>query len=192
MNGQTYGYIRLPEKGASLAEQRNAMIAYGVSPGMIVTERGGNGYRALCERMKPGDTVVVKNLGQIGRDYEEILEKWRFLTKTKRVFIALLDTPLLSTGPQSGGYAEDIVLELLAYVTEAESESASAVHERQAVGIAVAKAKGVRFGRPLRTRPPHYEEVYREWAEGRISGRSAAARLGVAPMTFKKWAMETG
>ena len=145
------------------------------------------GYRRLLRKLKPNDTLVIKSIDRLGRNYDEVLEQWRLLTKEKQVDIVVLDMPLLDTRKGRdliGTLISDIVLQLLSYVAQTEREF---IHQRQAEGIAAAKARGVKFGRKPKERPAEYEHLRDEWRAGRISARAAARQLGVAHRTFMKW-----
>ena len=144
---------------------------------------------ALClfGLLRPGDVLAVKSIDRLGRNYDEVWEQWRLLTKEKQVDIVVLDMPLLDTRKGRnliGTLISDIVLQLLSYVAQTEREF---IHQRQAEGIAAAKARGVKFGRKPKERPAEYEHLRDEWRAGRISARAAARQLGVAHRTFMKW-----
>ena len=148
------------------------------------------GYRRLMRRLKAGDTLVIKSIDRLGRNYDEILEQWRLLTKEKQVAIVVLDMPLLDTRQGrdlTGVLIADIVLQLLSYVAQKEREFN---RQRQAEGIAAAKARGVHFGRRFKDRGENYEAVVAAWRGGEISGRAAAKALGVAHGTFQRWCRE--
>jgi DNA invertase Pin-like site-specific DNA recombinase len=134
---------------------------------------------------------VVKSIDRLGRDYGEILEQWRIITKEKRAAIVVLDIPLLDTRQKerdlTGTFIADLVLQILSYVAQAEREFN---RQRQAEGIAVARAKGVRFGRPPLARTEAFDELFEAWKNKKISARFAAKRLGIAPRTFRLWAHE--
>lgn len=126
----------------------------------------------------------------MGRNYDEILEQWRYLTKERRIAIVVLDMPLLNTGDGkdlTGELISDIVLQLLSYVAQTEREF---IHQRQAEGIAAAKARGVRFGRKPMERPERYEALKEEWRAQKITARAAARQLGINHTTFLRWANE--
>ena len=132
---------------------------------------------------------MIKSIDKLGRNYNEILEQWRFLTKEKQVYIVVLDMPLLDTRQGrdlTGTLIADIVLQLLSYVAESERQ---AIKQRQTEGIAAAKARGVIFGRPAMKLPANFNEVYDSWYNGMISGRHAARILGVSHTTFRKWTL---
>ena len=144
-------------------------------------------YRRLVRRLRDGDTLVVKSIDRLGRNYDDVLEQWRLLTKEKQVDIVVLDMPLLDTRKGRdliGTLISDIVLQLLSYVAQTEREF---IHQRQAEGIAAAKARGVKFGRRPKNRPADYEIIKKAWCEGSLSARAASQQLGVTHRTFMKW-----
>ena len=141
-------------------------------------------YRRMLRRLGPGDTLIVKSIDRLGRNYTEILEQWRIITKNKRAAIVILDMPLLDTRQNrdlTGQLIADIVLQLLSYVAETERKF---IRQRQAEGISAARERGVRFGRD----PAEIPLVYREWRAKKLGSRAAAERLGVSQTTFLKWA----
>lgn len=193
MENQMYGYIRVSTREQNEDRQVIAMREFGVPDSNMVTDKQSGkdfarpGYRRLLRKLKPGDTLVLKSIDRLGRNYDEILEQWRLLTKEKRVEIVVLDMPLLDTRQGRdlmGTLIADIVLQLLSYVAQTEREF---IRQRQAEGIAAAKARGVQFGRKPKKRPEEYERLREEWRAGRISARAAARELGVAYRTFMKW-----
>ena len=134
--------------------------------------------------------LVVKSIDRLGRDYTEILEQWAVITKKRRAAIVVLDMPLLDTRrgrDLTGTLIADIVLQLLSYVAQTEREN---IRQRQAEGIAAAKASGVRFGRARLTLPPGFEDMARFWREGGISAAGAAGELGMSRDTFLRRARE--
>ena len=145
-------------------------------------------YSNLLRKLRKGDTLVVQSIDRLGRNYSEILEQWRIITKDKEADIVVLDMPLLDTRKSrdlTGTLITDIVLQLLSYVAETERDF---IRKRQAEGIAAAKARGVRFGAPPMSRPAEFEDVKTAWQQGKISAREAARRLGVCHKTFLRWA----
>lgn len=131
-------------------------------------------YKKLVRRLKPNDLIYVKSIDRLGRNYEEIQEQWRILTKEKRVDIVVLDMPLLDTRRGKdlmGTFLSDIVLQVLSFVAENERTN---IKQRQAEGIAAAKARGVRFGRPPAPLPENFHSVYQRWKAGKITGLAAA------------------
>ena len=179
----TYGYARVSTKEQNEDRQIIAMREFGVAAGHIILDKqsGKNferpGYRQLMQKLKAGDTLVIKSIDRLGRNYDEILEQWRLLTKEKQVAIVVLDMPLLDTRQGrdlTGVLIADIVLQLLSYVAQTEREFN---RQRQAEGIAAAKARGVHFGRRCKDRGERYESVMAAWRRGEISGRSAEKNL---------------
>ena len=135
--------------------------------------------------MKKDDLLYIKSIDRLGRNYKEILEQWRFLTKEKGIDIVVLDMPLLDTRRGKdllGTFLSDIVLQVLSFVAENEREN---IRQRQAEGIAAAKARGVRFGRPPQPLPKNFPSAYRRWQEGKISGSAAAQECGMPLATFR-------
>lgn len=194
MNGNTYGYARVSTRDQNEARQLMAMADFGVPPGNIFTDKQSGKdfnrpqYRRLLRRLRPGDTLVVKSIDRLGRNYEEILSQWRAITKERKVAVVVLDMPLLDTrrdNDLTGTLIADIVLQLLSYVAQVEREF---IRQRQAEGIAAAKRKGVRFGRKPLPRPEAFETCLALWQSGEISAREAAKRLGVHHSTFLSWA----
>ncbi len=190
---ETYGYIRVSTREQNEERQRIAMLEAGVEARRIYMDKQSGkdfdrpGYRRLMKKLKPGDTLILKSIDRLGRNYEEILEQWRLITKEKRAAVVVLDMPLLDTRQGrdlTGTLIADIVLQLLSYVAQTEREY---IRQRQAEGIAAAKERGVRFGRKPMERPPGFEAAKAAWKTGDISAREAAQRLQVAHKTFMKW-----
>lgn len=193
MNNTTYGYIRVSSRDQNEDRQRIAMQDAGVEDCHIFMDKQSGkdferpGYRRVLRKLKPGDTLIVKSIDRLGRNYDEILEQWRIITKEKRAAIVVLDMPLLDTRQGrdlTGTLIADIVLQLLSYVAQTEREF---IRQRQAEGIAAAKERGVQFGRKPLERPPEYDSIKAMWQLGTISAREAAVRLSVAHKTFLKW-----
>ena len=131
-------------------------------------------YKKLVRKLKPDDLLYIKSIDRLGRNYEEIQNQWRILTKEKGVDIVVLDMPLLDTRRGKdlmGTFLSDIVLQVLSFVAENERTN---IRQRQAEGIAAAKARGVRFGRPPRPLPENYHSAYQRWKAGAITGTAAA------------------
>ena len=192
----TYGYIRVSTKEQNEDRQRIALMYVGVPEKNIILDKQSGkdfnrpGYQRLCKKIKPGDTLFIKSIDRLGRNYNEILDQWRYLTKEKHVAIVVLDMPLLDTRKGrdlTGELISDIVLQLLSYVAQTEREF---IRQRQAEGIAAAKARGVRFGRQPLPKPPEFEQVYRRWRSGELSARKAAAMLNTTHQTYLKWTKE--
>jgi len=170
------------------------MEEFGVESGNIFLDKQSGkdfhrlSYRRLLKKLKPGDTLVIKSIDRLGRDYSEILEQWRTITKEKQAAIVVLDIPLLDTRQKerdlTGTFIADLVLQILSYVAQTEREF---IRQRQAEGISAAKARGVRFGRPALEQPAGFREVREAWERGEISAREAGRRLGVNYRTFQVW-----
>ena len=191
-----YGYVRVSTKEQNEDRQMVAMRELGVKDGNVILDKQSGkdfdrpGYRRLMRRLKAGDTLVIKSIDRLGRNYDEILEQWRLLTKEKQVAIVVLDMPLLDTRQGrdlTGVLIADIVLQLLSYVAQTEREFK---RQRQAEGIAAAKARGIYFGRKFKDRGANYDSVMAAWRRGELSGRAAAKELGVAHGTFQRWCRE--
>jgi len=189
-----YGYARVSTKEQNELRQLVALEQFGLEKKQIFVDKQSGkdferrNYKRLVRRLKPGDTLVVKSIDRLGRNYAEILEQWRIITKEKRAAIVVLDMPLLDTRQSrdlTGTLIADIVLQLLSYVAQTEREF---IRQRQAEGIAAARASGVRFGRPLIERPEAFAAIQALWASGGISARAAAKQLGVSAKTFTRWA----
>lgn len=196
MNGIIYGYIRVSTREQNEERQRIAMDEFGITDKYIFLDKQSGkdfqrpAYQQLMKCLKENDTVVVKSIDRLGRNYNDILEQWRLITKEKQADIVVLDMPLLDTRRSRdlvGTLIADIVLQLLSYVAQAEREM---IRQRQAEGIAAALARGVKFGREPMRRPARFQAVYERWKRGEISARKAAKRLKVSTMTFLKWVRE--
>ena len=194
--GGSYGYIRVSSAYQNEDRLLLAMREAKVPEDRIFLDKQSGkdfnrtNYKRLVKKLKPGDLLCIKSIDRLGRNYDEILEQWRILTKEKHVAIVVLDMPLLDTRQGrdlTGTLIADIVLQLLSYVAQTEREN---IRQRQAEGIAAAKAKGVHFGRKFKERGEDYEGVMAAWRRGEISGRVAARKLGVAHGTFQRWCKE--
>ena len=142
-------------------------------------------YKKLIRKLKPDDLLYIKSIDRLGRNYGEILEQWRILTKEKKIDIVVLDMPLLDTRRGKdlmGTFLSDIVLQVLSFVAENERTN---IRQRQAEGIAAAKAKGIRFGRPPLPLPENFHENYQRWKSGEITCTTAARACGLPLSTFR-------
>ncbi len=191
-----FGYVRVSTKEQNEDRQLIAMREFGVrGPNIFMDKLSGKdfvsrpAYQRLLTRLRPGDTMVVKSIDRLGRNYEEIMEQWRVITKERQAAIVVIDIPMLDTRQKdrdlTGTFIADLVLQILSYVAQTEREMN---RQRQAEGIAAARLKGVRFGRPPKPRPACFMEVCAAWRRGELSARCAATRLGVAHKTFLSWA----
>ncbi len=188
---ETYGYIRVSSTDQNEIRQRIALEQQGISSGHIFMDKMSGKdfqrpqYQAMLKKLRPGDQLCVTSIDRLGRNYEEILEQWRVLTKEKRMDILVLDMPLLDTRRDKnllGTFIADLVLQVLSFVAQNERES---IRIRQAEGIAAAKRNGVRFGHAPRPLPQNFPETYTLWANGVISTSEAAKRSGMARSTFR-------
>ena len=191
---QIYGYARVSTREQNEARQVAALVGAGVLAGDIYMDKQSGAdfervqYRRMLRRLGPGDTLIVKSIDRLGRNYTEILEQWRIITKNKRAVIVILDIPLLDTRQNrdlTGQLIADIVLQLLSYVAQTEREF---IRQRQAEGIVAAKERGVHFGREAAPVSEGFPEILAEWHAKKLGSRAAAERLGVSQTTFLKWA----
>ena len=187
-----YGYARVSTKEQNEQRQIIALEEFGLNLRQIFIDKqsGKNferaNYQRLTRRLKEGDTLVVKSIDRLGRNYNEILEQWRIITKEKRAAIVVLDMPLLDTRKNrdlTGTLIADIVLQLLSYVAQTEREF---IHQRQAEGIAVAKASGKRWGRKKKNLPPDFPALYTAWKHGEISEGQLLEVCGMKRSTLYK------
>lgn len=146
-------------------------------------------YKKLLRKIKKDDLLYIKSIDRLGRNYTEILEQWRFLTKEKGIDIVVLDMPLLDTRRGKdllGTFLSDIVLQVLSFVAENERTN---IRQRQAEGIAAAKARGIRFGRPPKPLPDGFHQAYQQWKSGALTG-TAAARMYKMPLSTFRYRAE--
>ena len=191
-----YGYARVSSKEQTEQRQIIALTEFGVSSKNIYMDKQSGKdferprYKRLIKRLRPGDLLVVQSIDRLGRNYSEILEQWRLITKEKRADILVLDMPLLDTRQNrdlTGTLIADIVLQLLSYVAQTEREF---IHQRQAEGIAAAKARGVQFGRRPSPKPAEFPEWKERWSRGEVSACQAAKALKITHRTFLRWARD--
>lgn len=185
-----YGYIRVSTKDQNEDRQLVAMQELQIPQKSIYVDKVSGKdfnrpkYQQMIKKLKKDDLLYIKSIDRLGRNYEEILEQWRVLTKEKKIDIVVLDMPLLDTRRGKdlmGTFLSDIVLQVLSFVAENERSN---IKQRQAEGIAVAKAKGVRFGRLSKPLPENFHAVYHKWKNGRISGVEAANACKMPMSTF--------
>lgn len=191
-----YGYVRVSTKEQNEQRQLIVLRDFGIPDKHIFVDKQSGkdfertNYKRMIRKVKCGDTIVIKSIDRLGRNYDEILTQWRVLTKEKQVAIVVLDMPLLNTMQDrdlTGTLIADIVLQLLSYVAQTEREF---IHQRQAEGIAAAKKQGVQFGRRPMERPAAFEELSTLWRNHEISARAAARKLGITHSTFLRWVKE--
>ena len=186
-----YGYVRVSTKDQNEDRQLEAMKQLEILEKNIYVEKiSGKDfnrpvYQKLVKKLRADDLLYIKSIDRLGRNYEEILEQWRILTKEKKVDIIVLDMPLLDTRRGKdlmGTFLSDIVLQVLSFVAENERSN---IKQRQAEGIAAAKARGVRFGRPPAPLPENFHHLYQQWKNGKITGTAAAKLCGMPLSTFR-------
>ena len=187
----TYGYIRVSTRDQNEDRQLIAMRELSIpEKNVFLDKHSGKDferpqYKKKKKKLKPDDLLYIKSIDRLGRNYGEILEQWRILTKEKGIDIVVLDMPLLDTRRGKdlmGTFLSDIVLQVLSFVAENERTN---IRQRQAEGIAVAKARGVGFGRPPRPLPENYHDAYQRWKAGAITGTAAAKECGMPLSTFR-------
>ena len=189
-----YGYVRVSSKDQNTDRQIEALIKVGLERKNIYVEKqsGKNfdrkEYKKLIRKLKPGDELYIKAIDRLGRNYDETIEQWQFLTRSKEVDIIVIDFPLLDTRRQvsgiTGKFIADLVLQILSYVAQVEREN---IRQRQAEGIRIAKKKGVKFGRPRIEIPDEFESVYNLYVEKKLSLRQGAKLLNTNHATFSRW-----
>ena len=185
-----YGYIRVSSVDQTEDRQMIALRGKGVAERHIYLDKQSGKdfhrpqYRRLVRALTPGDLLYVQSIDRLGRDYREIQQQWRLLTKEKGVDICVLDMPLLDTRQGKdlmGTFIADLVLQILSFVAQSEREN---IRRRQQEGIAAAKARGVKFGRPPLPLPENFYEVHRRWRNKELTLRQAAEACGMPAGTF--------
>ena len=197
MAGKTYGYARVSSRDQNLRRQLDALVAFGLEEGQIFCDKASGKdfdrpqWRRLVRRLRKEDVLVVTSIDRLGRNYDEVISEWRHITKEKGAHVVVIDMPLLDTRDRpdnvTGTFIADLVLQLLSYVAQIEREH---IRQRQAEGIAAAKARGVKFGRPAKQRPECYLATKHAYLAGEITRNVAASQMGVCPNTLDKWLKE--
>lgn len=186
-----YGYIRVSTREQNEDRQLIAMEGLKIpKKNIFMDKQSGKDfqrpqYKRLVKKLKSDDLLYIKSIDRLGRNYEEILEQWRILTKEKRIDIVVIDMPLLDTRRGKdlmGTFIADLVLQILSFVAENEREN---IRKRQSEGIAAAKAKGIRLGRPPKPLPENYHHAYQRWKSGEITGTEAAKECNMPLSTFR-------
>ena len=189
--GNLYGYIRVSTREQNEDRQILALKELSIpEKNLFIDKQSGKDfyrpqYRKMVRKLKKDDLLYIKSIDRLGRNYSEILEQWRILTKEKGIDIVVLDMPLLDTRlgkDLMGTFLSDIVLQVLSFVAENERTN---IRQRQAEGIAAAKARGVRFGRPPKPLPENFHHLYQQWKNGKITGTAAAKACGMPLSTFR-------
>ena len=188
-----FAYIRVSSKDQNVDRQLSALEPYDIPKNHIYCDyQSGKdferpAYKKLIRRLRRGDLLLVKSIDRLGRNYDEILEQWALITKKIGADILVLDMTLLDTrarnGDLTGAFIADLVLQILAYVAQTEREF---IHQRQAEGIAAARARGVQLGRPPDTIPERFEEICMLYNSGKLSVREAASTLGMSKSSFHR------
>lgn len=185
-----YGYVRVSSRDQNEDRQLAALQEIvGTEKNIFIDKQSGKDferpqYKRMVRKMRKDDLLYIKSIDRLGRNYIEIQEQWRVLTKEKGIDIVVLDMPLLDTRRGKdlmGTFLSDIVLQVLSFVAENERIN---IHQRQAEGIAAAKARGVRFGRPQIELPDHFENIVREWERKQITVHEAIRQCGMSESTF--------
>lgn len=190
------GYARVSSIQQHEDRQLYELIKYGVSETNIYIDKQSGkdfkrtAYMKMVKNLKPNDLIIIKSIDRLGRNYHEIQEEWKRITQKKKADIIVLDMPLLDTTRNKdllGTFIADLVLQVLSFVAENERIN---IHQRQAEGIAAAKKRGVKFGRPPIPMPDNFEENYLLWKDKKISAKQAAENCGLKRDTFYRMAKE--
>lgn len=185
-----YGYVRVSSTDQNEDRQVLAMNKLEIPTKQIFTDKISGkdferpAYKALIEKLLPGDLIYIKSIDRLGRNYDEIQNQWRLLTKERGVDIAVIDMPLLDTRNGKdlmGTFLADIVLQILSFVAQNERET---IKKRQAEGIAAAKARGIRFGRPVKKPPENFGILVKQWERGKIPIAEILNQTGLKEATF--------
>ena len=198
MSSTVYGYVRVSTQCQNEDRQMIAMQEMDVPrQNIYIDKQSGKDfnrpqYKHLMKRIKEGDVIYIKSIDRLGRNYDDILEQWRIITKVKKVDIVVIDMPILDTRRDKnliGTLVSDIFLQVLSFVAENER---STIRQRQAEGIAAAKIRGVRFGRTPKPLPENFHDVYQRWKRKELTVTQAAAECGMSKSTFFDKAKEYG
>ena len=190
MENRIYGYVRVSSQEQNEDRQLIAMAEAGVAHGNIFMDKQSGkdferpNYKRLMKKLHPGDTLIIKSIDRLGRNYEEIQNQWRIITKEKKVDIVVIDMPLLDTRRDKnllGTFISDLVLQLLSFISENERTT---IRQRQAEGIAAAKKRGVRFGRPTKEAPPDFDELIVKWQRKEMPLDEILRQYGMSESTF--------
>lgn len=187
-----YGYIRVSSKEQNEDRQIDALMKEGILKSRIFMDKQSGKdfnrpqYQKMLKKLDKESVLYVLSIDRLGRNYKEITEQWRVITKEKEADIVIIDMPLLDTRVGKdliGTFLSDLVLQLLSFVAENERIN---IRQRQAEGIASAKARGVKFGRPIIPLPDDFNEIYIEWKGKKITGREASKRCAISEKTLHK------
>jgi len=187
---KTYGYIRVSSTDQNEDRQLDAMRELDIPPENLFADKQSGkdferiAYRRLVKRIRSGDLLYILSIDRLGRNYDEIQNQWRILTKEKGIDIVVIDMPILDTRQYKdliGTFIADLVLQILSFVAQSEREN---IRKRQAQGIVAAKARGVRFGRPVKTPPDNFGELVRQWEQGQLTTKEITKLCGMGKTTF--------
>ena len=193
MENKIYGYVRVSSQEQNEDRQLIAMAESGVARANIFIDKQSGkdferpNYKKLIKRLRPGDTLIIKSIDRLGRNYEKIQNQWRIITKEKKVDIVVIDMPLLDTRRDKnllGTFISDLVLQLLSFISENERTT---IRQRQAEGIAAAKKRGVRFGRPTKEAPPDFDELIAKWQKKEMPLDEILRQYGMSESTFYRF-----
>ena len=185
-----YGYVRVSTAEQNEDRQTVAMVELNIpNINIYVDKISGKdferpAYKALTEKLLPGDLVYIKSIDRLGRNYDEIQNQWRILTKKRGVDIAVIDMPLLDTRLHKdliGTFISDMVLQILSFVSQSERET---IRKRQAEGIRAARARGVKFGRPVKKPPENFDVLVKQWERGNLRTKDILEQTGLSETTF--------
>lgn len=191
MKQKIYGYMRVSTKEQNEDRQRLALMEAGVpEKNIFMDKQSGKDferieYKRMLRRLNERSVLYVKSIDRLGRNYQELNEQWRIITKEKCADIVVIDMPILDTRREKnllGTFIADLILTLLSYLAENER---TIIKKRQEEGIAAARIRGVRFGRPTLPLPDNFSEAYKEWRNGNITQEHAAKMCGLARSTFR-------
>lgn len=186
-----YGYARVSTKDQNEDRQILALREMGVPEGNIYLDKlsGKNferpQYKRLLKKLNNESVLYIKSIDRLGRSYRDLSEQWRIITKEKGADVVVIDMPILDTRREKsllGTFISDLILALLSYVAETEYRT---IHQRQAEGIAAAKARGVKLGRPPKPLPENFHRVYQKWKAGKLSTDEAAKLVNMPVSTFR-------
>ena len=185
-----YGYMRVSSKEQNEDRQKIALTEMGVPENNIYMDKQSGKdfertqYKRLLRKLNENSVLYIKSIDRLGRNYGELNEQWRIITKEKKADIVVIDMPLLDTRREKnllGTFISDVVLALFSYVAENERTN---IKQRQAEGIAAAKARGVKFGRPPLPIPENFYQMHKDWRAGKITIEEAAKACNMCPKTF--------
>lgn len=192
MNSKVYGYVRVSTREQNIERQIISLLKAEIDrKNIYIDKQSGKdfrrpAYKKMIKHVREGDLIIIKSIDRLGRNYQEIMEQWRIITKEKKADIRIQDMPLLDTTKTKdllGTFISDVVLQLLSFVAENERVN---IRQRQAEGIAAAKAKGVRFGKPVIPLPDNFPELYQEWTQSHISLEELANICNMGRSTMYK------